>query len=103
MSYLLNLGDGILRDATHQLHQMVKRFMARHSRTEVDRRAPFAEPAPTLLTEVKRVMPRIDGVQYVGVRFAAALDGVSPAAAAVAAATIVPPAGLTTCRDPCRS
>ena len=37
--------------------RMVKRFMARHSRTEVDRRAPFAEPAPTLLTEVKRVMP----------------------------------------------
>ena len=29
MSYLLNLGDVILRDATHQLHQMVKRFMAR--------------------------------------------------------------------------
>ncbi|MEY3231799.1 MAG: PilZ domain [Planctomycetota bacterium] len=35
-----------------------------------------------VIAEVKRVMPRIDGVQYVGVRFAAALDGVSPAAAA---------------------
>ena len=29
MSYLLNLGDVILRDATHQLHQMVQRFMTR--------------------------------------------------------------------------
>ena len=42
--------------------RMVKRFMARHSRTEVDRRAPFAEPAPTLLTEVKRVMPSAEEV-----------------------------------------
>lgn len=35
-----------------------------------------------VIAEVKRVMPRIDGVQYVGVRFAHALDGVSAAAAA---------------------
>lgn len=45
-------------------------------------------PRPLLATdqgviaEVKRVMPRIDGVQYVGVRFADALEGVSAAAAA---------------------
>ena len=42
--------------------RMVKRFMAGHSRSEVDRRAPFAEPAPTLLTEVKRWMPSADEV-----------------------------------------
>jgi len=37
--------------------RMVKQFMARHSRTVVDRRVPFAEPAPTRLAEVYRVMP----------------------------------------------
>jgi 16S rRNA (cytosine1402-N4)-methyltransferase len=42
--------------------RMVKRFMAGHSRSEVDRRAPFAEPAPTLLTEVKRWMPSAEEV-----------------------------------------
>ena len=31
--------------------------MARHSRTVVDRRAPFAEPAPVRLGEVSRLMP----------------------------------------------
>ncbi len=36
---------------------MVKQFMARHSRTVVDRRAPFAEPAPVMLRQVRRVMP----------------------------------------------
>jgi 16S rRNA (cytosine1402-N4)-methyltransferase len=37
--------------------RMVKQFMARHARAVVDRRVPFAEPAPTLLTGVRRVMP----------------------------------------------
>ncbi len=37
--------------------RMVKQFMARHSRAVVDRRAPFAEPAPTRLCDVHRVMP----------------------------------------------
>ncbi|HSX95228.1 MAG TPA: 16S rRNA (cytosine(1402)-N(4))-methyltransferase RsmH [Hydrogenophaga sp.] len=41
----------------------VKQFMARHSRTVVDRRAPFAEPAPTRLAEVHRVMPSDAEVQ----------------------------------------
>jgi 16S rRNA (cytosine1402-N4)-methyltransferase len=38
--------------------------MARHSRTVVDRRVPFAEPAPTRLADVRRVMPsqaEVDG------------------------------------------
>jgi len=37
--------------------RLVKQFMARHSRTVVDRRAPFAEPAPVRLGEVSRLMP----------------------------------------------
>jgi 16S rRNA (cytosine1402-N4)-methyltransferase len=41
----------------------VKQFMARHSRAVVDRRAPFAEPAPTRLAEVHRVMPSEAEVQ----------------------------------------
>lgn len=43
--------------------RMVKQFMARHSRTVVDRRAPFAEPAPTRLADVDRVMPSDDEVK----------------------------------------
>jgi 16S rRNA (cytosine1402-N4)-methyltransferase len=43
--------------------RMVKQFMARHSRTVVDRRAPFAEPAPTRLNDVRRVMPSDDEVK----------------------------------------
>ncbi len=42
--------------------RMVKRFMAKHSRTEVDRRVPFAEPAPSSLGEVRRIMPSADEV-----------------------------------------
>jgi 16S rRNA (cytosine1402-N4)-methyltransferase len=37
--------------------RMVKRFIARHARHEVDRRAPFAEPLPLMLREVARVRP----------------------------------------------
>ena len=37
--------------------RMVKQFMARHSRAVVDRRVPFAEPAPMALRGLKRVMP----------------------------------------------
>ncbi|WP_291008813.1 16S rRNA (cytosine(1402)-N(4))-methyltransferase RsmH [Hydrogenophaga sp.] len=37
--------------------RMVKQFMARQSRTVVDRRVPFAEPAPMPLAEVFRIMP----------------------------------------------
>lgn len=37
--------------------RIVKQFMAQHSRTVVDRRVPFAEPAPVRLCDVRRVMP----------------------------------------------
>lgn len=43
--------------------RMVKQFMARQSRTVVDRRVPFAEPAPMPLTQVSRVMPGDDEVK----------------------------------------
>ena len=37
--------------------RIVKTFIARHSRHEVDRRAPFAEPRPTLLKALARIKP----------------------------------------------
>jgi 16S rRNA (cytosine1402-N4)-methyltransferase len=43
--------------------RMVKQFMARASRTVVDRRVPFAEPAPMPLSEATRVMPSEAEVQ----------------------------------------
>ena len=43
--------------------RMVKQFMAQHSRTVVDRRVPFAEPAPTRLSDVRRVKPSEAEVQ----------------------------------------
>ncbi|AOF84619.1 16S rRNA (cytosine(1402)-N(4))-methyltransferase [Hydrogenophaga sp. RAC07] len=43
--------------------RMVKQFMARHSRAVVDRRVPFAEPAPMALRGLKRVMPSDDEVK----------------------------------------
>ncbi len=45
---------------------------------------PLLATSEGVIAEVKRVMPRIDGMQYVGVRFEDALDGVSAAAAAAA-------------------
>jgi len=43
--------------------RMVKQFMARHSRAVVDRRVPFAEPAPMALRGLKRVMPSDEEVR----------------------------------------
>ena len=37
--------------------RIVKQFIARHSRVVVDRRAPFAEPAPTRLRSLGRIRP----------------------------------------------
>lgn len=37
--------------------RIVKTFIARHSKHEVDRRAPFAEPKPTLLKALARIKP----------------------------------------------
>jgi len=43
--------------------RMVKQFMARHSRAVVDRRVPFAEPAPMALRGLKRVIPSDEEVK----------------------------------------
>ncbi len=37
--------------------RIVKRFIARESRSEPDRRVPFAPPKPTRLRAVARIMP----------------------------------------------
>ena len=55
---VLQPGGQLVVISFHSLEdRMVKQFMARHSRTVVDRRAPFAEPAPVMLRSVRRVMP----------------------------------------------
>ena len=62
--HVLRPGGRLVVISFHSLEdRMVKQFMARHSRTVVDRRVPFAEPAPTRLTEVRRVMPSDAEVQ----------------------------------------
>jgi 16S rRNA (cytosine1402-N4)-methyltransferase len=43
--------------------RIVKQFIARHSRDEVDRRAPFAPPKPMKLKSVERVKPSAAEVQ----------------------------------------
>jgi len=56
--HVLRPGGRLVVISFHSLEdRMVKQFMARHSRAVVDRRAAFLEPAPTRLTEVKRLMP----------------------------------------------
>jgi len=42
--------------------RIVKTFIAKHSREEVDRRAPFAEPKPLLLRSIGRIKPSDDEV-----------------------------------------
>ena len=42
--------------------RIVKTFIARHSRDVVDRRAPFAPPAPLRLTAIARIKPSADEV-----------------------------------------
>src|SRR5690606_35603249 len=37
--------------------RIVKTFIARHSKEEVDRRVPFAQPRPLLLTSIGRIKP----------------------------------------------
>lgn len=42
--------------------RIVKTFIARHSRDEVDRRAPFAAPKPLMLQAIARIKPSADEV-----------------------------------------
>ncbi len=42
--------------------RIVKQFMAQHSRAVFDRRAPFAQPVPMKLRDVRRVMPSSEEV-----------------------------------------
>ena len=55
---VLQPGGRLVVISFHSLEdRIVKQFIARHSRAVVDRRAPFAEPAPTLLRALDRVRP----------------------------------------------
>src|SRR5690606_24553679 len=61
---VLRAGGRLVVISFHSLEdRMVKQFMASHSRAVVDRRAPFAEPPPTLLQDGTRVMPPAAEVQ----------------------------------------
>jgi 16S rRNA (cytosine1402-N4)-methyltransferase len=61
---VLRPGGKLVVISFHSLEdRMVKQFMARHSRAVVDRRVPFAEPAPMALRSLKRVMPSDEEVK----------------------------------------
>ena len=56
--HVLQPGGRLVVISFHSLEdRIVKQFIARHSRAVVDRRAPFAEPAPTRLRALGRVRP----------------------------------------------
>ena len=55
---VLRVGGRLVVISFHSLEdRRVKQFMAAQSRTVVDRRVPFAEPAPMPLCDVSRLMP----------------------------------------------
>ncbi len=55
---VLQPGGRLVVISFHSLEdRIVKQFIARHSRAVVDRRAPFAEPAPSLLRALGRFRP----------------------------------------------
>ncbi|MBP9523448.1 MAG: 16S rRNA (cytosine(1402)-N(4))-methyltransferase RsmH, partial [Ottowia sp.] len=54
--HVLQPGGRLVVISFHSLEdRIVKQFIARHSKAVVDRRAPFAEPPPTLLRALGRV------------------------------------------------
>jgi 16S rRNA (cytosine1402-N4)-methyltransferase len=61
---VLRAGGRLVVISFHSLEdRKVKQFMAGHSRAVVDRRVPFAEPAPMPLRDVSRTMPSAAEVQ----------------------------------------
>ncbi|HUG21501.1 16S rRNA (cytosine(1402)-N(4))-methyltransferase RsmH [Piscinibacter sp.] len=61
---LLAPGARLVVISFHSLEdRIVKTFIARHSKAEVDRRAPFAPPKPMRLKALGRVKPSADEVQ----------------------------------------
>ena len=55
---LLTAGARLVVNSLHSLEdRIVKTFIARESRNEIDRRAPFAPEKPTRLRSIARVKP----------------------------------------------
>ena len=60
---VLQPGGRLVVISFHSLEdRIVKQFIAKHSRDEVDRRAPFAAPKPMKLRAIERVKPTADEV-----------------------------------------
>jgi 16S rRNA (cytosine1402-N4)-methyltransferase len=60
---LLAPGGRLVVISIHSLEdRIVKTFIARESKSEVDRRAPFAEPKPTRLKSIGRVKPSAEEI-----------------------------------------
>ena len=60
---VLQPGGRLVVISFHSLEdRIVKQFIAKHSRDEVDRRAPFAAPKPMKLRAIERVKPSVDEV-----------------------------------------